>query len=1002
MIGQTVSHYRILEPLGEGGMGTVYLAEDTHLGRRVAIKFPSVNSDSHDYRARFLREARAVSELSHPGIATLFDYGETTEGRPFLVMELARGRSLSEVMRKGELNLPRAVAIVRDVALALVEAHARGVVHRDIKPSNIMIDDRGQVKVLDFGLAKQLNKDHVLSSEPEAQTLLSTETRSGVVLGTPAYLSPEQAIGGAVDGRSDLFALGTMLYEAITGRTPFAGNSFIEIAANVLHVQPPEPSKINPNVSKELDFITLKALAKKPIKRYQTAKEFIADLNAVKEQLEEDSGQTLIKRGAPSTMSAHSRTLSNLSQILQRPRIPISYILVGVVVLVIAGVVAFRFLRPSPYTPAAEAQRWYDIGTGALRDGAYYQATQALERAISADDAFMLAHARLAEALVELDYVDRAKDELLRVSSADRARLPSLDSLYLDAITATARHDFAKSIDLYNRIAKLTGDKEKPFVLLDLGRAYENNNDVKDAIQSYTEASTRSPQYATAYLRMGIVFGQQGDLAKALSSFETAESIYQALGNIEGRTEVVFQRGALFNKRNKLAEAKTQLEQALALAKANDNKSQIIKILLQLSSVSFDAGETERSTGYARDAVDLAQKNGMENLSAQALVDLGNSFLVRGEPAEAEQYLSQALQSAQRAKARRNEARARVSLASLRQQQNKPEEAIQFLEPALAFYQQGGYRSETFSCLVLQARANLQKGDYGAAQKGHEQLLQIAQAANDQSLLALAHAERGSGLIVEQKFTEALDHLSQAGVIYSAQGVQRSLCYNLTNRSDVLWRLGRYDEAQSLLSQAEAIANKPGGELKRLSAEVDLITAQIAFSQGHFSEARTAAAKTLEKTGSEFKSLSTTAKMLMGLAQCYGGAPAAGKAFVSEAFNAAGELADPAELADAQLALSEALLLSGDSRGAADNALKAAAVYSHLGQGESEWRSLTVAAQATQNLGDKSRAREYAMRARDSLFKLEQQWGSDNYKSYLGRPDIQRLRKQLDQLNGPV
>ena len=116
MIGKTVSHYRILEPLGEGGMGTVYLAEDTHLGRRVAIKFPSVNSDSHDYRARFLREARAVSELSHPGIATLFDYGETDEGRPFLVMELARGRPLTELMQKGELNLPRAVAIVTDVA----------------------------------------------------------------------------------------------------------------------------------------------------------------------------------------------------------------------------------------------------------------------------------------------------------------------------------------------------------------------------------------------------------------------------------------------------------------------------------------------------------------------------------------------------------------------------------------------------------------------------------------------------------------------------------------------------------------------------------------------------------------------------------------------------------------------------------------------------------------------------------------------------------------------
>jgi serine/threonine protein kinase/Tfp pilus assembly protein PilF len=997
MIGQTVSHYRILEPLGEGGMGTVYLAEDTHLGRRVAIKFPSVNSDSHDYRARFLREARAVSELSHPGIATLFDYGETTEGRPFLVMELARGRPLSEVMQKGELNLPRAVEIVRDVALALVEAHARGVVHRDIKPSNIMIDDNGRVKVLDFGLAKQLNKEQSLSSEPEAQTLLSTETRSGVVLGTPAYLSPEQAIGGAVDGRSDLFALGTLLYESITGRTPFAGNSFIEIAANVLHVQPSEPSKVNPNVPKELDFIAMKALAKKPVKRYQSAKELIADLNAVKEQLEEASGQTLIKRG-PASITAHSRTFSNLSQILQRPRIPISYILVGALVLLVAGVVGFRFLRPAPHTPPAEAQRWYDVGTSALRDGAYYQATQALERAISADDEYMLAHARLAEALVELDYVDRAKDELLRVGSADRARLSSIDSLYLDAITATARHDFAKSIDSYSRIAKQTGDNEKPFVLVDLGRAYENNNDLNGAIQSYTEASTRNSQYATAYLRLGIVFGQQGDLAKALSSFETAESIYQALGNIEGRTEVVFQRGALFNKRNKLAEAKTQLEQALALAKANDNKSQTIKTMLQLSSVSFDAGETERSTGYARDAVDLAQKNGMENLSAQALVDLGNSFLVRGQPVEAEKYLSEALESAQRAKARRNEARARVSLASLRQQQNKPDEAIQFLEPALAFYQQGGYRSEIFFCLVLQARVNLQKGDYPAAQKGHEQLLQLAQAANDQSLLARAYGERGSGLAAEQRFTEALDQLKLAGDIFAAQGVQRSLGYNLTDRTDVLWRLGRYDEAQSLLSQADAIANKPGGESKRLSTEVELLKAEIALSQNHFPEAREAAARALEKAGKEFPNVATNAQFLMALAQSYGGAAGAGKALASQAFETARQSADPANLAQAQLMFAETLLISGDSQAAANHAGQAAETFLRLGQEESAWRALTLAAQASQNLGDKSKAREYALKARESHAKLEQRWNAESYKSYLSRPDIQRLRKQLDQL----
>ena len=979
-------------------MGTVYLAEDTHLGRRVAIKFPAVGSDSHDYRARFLREARAVSELNHPAIATLFDYGETSEGRPFLVMELAKGRPLADLMHKGELNLQRAVAIVIDVATALVEAHARGVIHRDIKPSNIMIDDSGQLKVLDFGLAKQLNKDQGATAEPEARTLLSTETRSGVVLGTPAYLSPEQATGGAVDGRSDLFALGTLLYEAITGRTPFAGNSFIEIAANVLHVEPKPPSKLNSLVPRELDFITLKALAKKPEKRYQSAKELIADLNAVKDRLEEGSGQTLIRRSTAS-LGGPSRTLSSLSQILQRPRIPISYILIGVAILLAGGGLAFTLLRTKPHVPPAEAQRWYDIGTSALRDGAFYQASQALQRAISADDNFMLAHARLAEALVELDYVAQAKDELLRVNAASRASLPKLDALYLDAITAIARQDSAKAVELYKQIVNEVSDNEKPFVLVDLGRAYENRNDARNAIQSYKDASARNSQYATAYLHLGILYGQQGDLDSALQSFKQAESIYQALGNLEGRAEVIFQRGALFNKRNNLSQAKAELEQALNLAKANDNKSQTIKTLLQLSSVAFDAGDAARSTEYIQEALQLAQKNGMENLSARGLNDQGNNFLIKGEYAKADEDFSQALQSAQRSKALRNEARARASLGSLRLRQNNADEAVRYLEPALAFYQQGGYRSESSSCLLLLARANRQKGEYEAALNSSAQILQLGQQWNDQSQIALAHSEMANVLVRQQKYPEALDHFAKAYEIYSSQGIPRSMGYNLLGRGEGLAQLGHYAEAQTLLDQASAIADKPGGEIKPLSVAIMLVNAESALSAGRFPEAKTRAEKVREVAGKEYKDSATGAQIVIGLAQSYSGPTAAGKQAASEAVEMARQLNDPAELAAAQLALAVAMLLAGDSRAAATNALQAEEVFARLGQPASEWQALLIAAQASQNLGDKTKGHEYAMRATETFSKLEQRWGSEDYKSYVSRPDIQRFRKQLEQLN---
>ncbi len=254
MIGQTFSHYRILEKLGEGGMGIVYAAVDTRLGRRVAIKFLTVTSDQH-YRARFLREARSVSLLSHPNIATIFDYGETNEGQPYIVMELVRGKTLGALLLGNSVGLRRAVEIAESVAEALGEAHTHGIVHRDIKPANIVITERGRVKVLDFGLAKQLFEEQFYAADQDAKTLFATRTRSEVVVGTPLYLSPEQATGGKVDGRSDLFALGSMLYECVAGRSAFTGSSVIEIGAQVLHVDPPVPSSINPNVPAELDRI---------------------------------------------------------------------------------------------------------------------------------------------------------------------------------------------------------------------------------------------------------------------------------------------------------------------------------------------------------------------------------------------------------------------------------------------------------------------------------------------------------------------------------------------------------------------------------------------------------------------------------------------------------------------------------------------------------------------------------------------------------------------------
>src|SRR5215203_4607495 len=297
MIGQTVSHYRIIEKIGEGGMGAVYLAEDLHLARRVAIKF--LTSTDRHYRARFIREARAVSALSHPNIAMVHDYGETAADQPFIVMEYVKGKSLSELLEEG-LTLRRSVEIVSSIAEALGEAHEQGIVHRDIKPSNVLVNGRGQVKVLDFGLVKHLFDTPVTDVDLDAQTIYATKTRSDVIVGTPLYLSPEQATGKAIDGRSDLFALGALLYECLTGQSAFSGGSVLEIGAQIIHVTPQAPSKLNSQVSHELDRITLKALEKKVEARYQSAAEFLKDLRA--------ASTTLSGNGVPVASKSNKAT----------------------------------------------------------------------------------------------------------------------------------------------------------------------------------------------------------------------------------------------------------------------------------------------------------------------------------------------------------------------------------------------------------------------------------------------------------------------------------------------------------------------------------------------------------------------------------------------------------------------------------------------------------------------------------------------------------------------
>jgi tetratricopeptide (TPR) repeat protein len=953
-----LGRFRVVRLIGRGGMGEVYEAEDLQLGR-IALK--TVRREialSTGAFERFRQEVLLARKITGPQVCRIHELfllpaSDGHEATVFLTMEYLDGVTLAaRLATDGPIPWREALRMAQDLCEGLRLIHGEGIIHRDLKSGNIMLCSHSARTVLmDFGLAQGFEAEGSGSHGPSIAT--DGVAMAPRIVGTPEYMAPEQFEGGSVSPATDIYALGIVLYEMVTGVHPYAGPT--PIAAAIRRARhPASPSTVGAKVPPQWDRVIERCLEYEPAKRFQSAGEVAQAL----------------RPGFANLRYMHR----------DRP-----WVFRAVCLLALAAVVwgGFHLWQTRHYyRPSAEARRWYDSGVAALREGSYVKATRSLQAALNDEPRYVMAHARLAEAWADLDFQGNAQQEML-IAVPDARRLAPLDRMYMEAIQATITRDNPRGVEIYKRILNHLPPQDKAAGYVDLGMAYERAGDPTHALENYAQAAKLDTDNPASFLHTAVVQSHLHHVSEANQSFERAEKLFTAEMNQEGLAELDYARGYAANDGGNRPEAKQYLERSLDEAKKIPSVQLQIRTLTQLSVVAYNTDAFPHAEQYADQAIRLARENQLDAWAANGLVMLANAQIVEGKLQQAEETLQEALKLAHQTEQPRWEAMANLTLASLMNQKQLPDEVIGPAQAALDYYKKVGRVGNAAKASLLLIRAQRDKGQYQQALQAGNEVLALATRSGVRDQKRQAEELIGSVLHKKEQYPDALLHFRNAASLVDTASDR---AWEAVWAAIQLWKLGRYEESDAMLQIGPV-----NGMLATFAGEAR--TASL-LSRGRYREALALARQMPERypkmrsvDQQEFERDRAIAESHLGMTR-----QALSDLDDLEKREKTGQFG---EEAIKNLAIAEVSLFSGLPQQAHDAAVQAAAHYASIGQLDSELHSVCLAAAASKLLKDHTAYSAFSTKAVDIISQIRHTWSPQESQTYFSRPDLQLLMREV-------